>query len=95
MVGAVLKAYGGVLGVDGRNRNYFVLDGITGRYLTGSAPEPEGGVAVTPNITTALRGEVGDDSSVTPVIWTLPFPSPGAGSSMSCIFWTTGRPPRA
>ena len=65
MVGRVLSAYGGILGVDRRNRNYFVLDGATGRYLTGSAPEPEGGLAITPNITTALLGEVGDDSSVT------------------------------
>ena len=65
MVGAVLALYEGVLGVDRRNRNYFVLDGTTGRYLTGSAPAPEGGVSITPNISTALLGKVGDDSSVT------------------------------
>ena len=64
-VEAVLSVYAGTLGVDRRNRNYFVLDGATGRYLDGSAPEPEGGVAVTPNISKALLGEVGFDSSVT------------------------------
>ena len=64
-LGEVLSAYMGVLGVDGRNRNYYVLDGITGRYLTGSVEEPEGGVAVTPNISAALLGEVGFDSDVT------------------------------
>ena len=65
MIGEVLSAYVGVLGVDGRNRNYYVLDGTAGRYLTGSAEEPEGGVAVTPNISAALLGEVGFDSDVT------------------------------
>ena len=65
IVGEVLSLYAGVLGVDRRNRNYFVLDGATGRYLNGSAPEPEGGMPVTPNISTALLGKVGVDSSVT------------------------------
>ena len=65
MVEAVLSAYEGVLGVDRRNRNFYVLDGATGRYLAGSAPEPEGGVAVTPNIAKALLGTPGVDSSVT------------------------------
>ena len=64
-LGDVLAAYEGTLGVDERNRNYFVLDGATGRYLTGSAAEPEGGIAVTPNITTALLGQPGFASSVT------------------------------
>ncbi len=63
MVEEVLHAYEGVLGVDGRNRNYYVLDGGTGRYLAGSSPEPEGGLTITPNITTALLGRPGFDSS--------------------------------
>ena len=61
----VLSAYRGMLGVDGRNRNYYVLDGVSGRYLAGSAEEPEYGLAITPNITSALLGEVGFDSDVT------------------------------
>lgn len=65
MVQEVLSLYAGTLGVDRRNRNYYVLDGATGRWLGGSAPEPEGGVAVTPNISAALLGEVGIKSSVT------------------------------
>lgn len=65
MVGQVLSAYTGVLGVDRRNRNYFVLDGATGRCLNGSVPAPEGGISVTPNISKALLGEPGLDSSVT------------------------------
>ena len=61
----ILSAYEGVLGVDRRHRNFDLLDGATGRYLGGSAPEPEGGVGVTPNIATALKGPPGFDSSVT------------------------------
>ncbi|MBD5085428.1 MAG: cell wall metabolism sensor histidine kinase WalK [Clostridiales bacterium] len=64
MVNAVLSAYEGVLGVDRRHRNFYVLDGTTGRYLAGSAPEPAGGISITPNISKALQGEPGDDSSV-------------------------------
>ncbi len=64
-VSEVLSAYVGVLGVDGRNRNYYVLDGVTGRYLAGSGDAPAGGVTITPNITKALLGEVGFDSDVT------------------------------
>ena len=45
MVETVLSAYEGVLGVDRRHRNYYVLDGTTGRYLAGSAPSPEIGRA--------------------------------------------------
>ena len=65
MVEAVLSTYSGVLGVDRRHRNFYVLDGATGRYLAGSAPEPEGGMPITPNIATALLGTPGFDSSVT------------------------------
>ena len=64
MMEAVLSAYEGVLGVDRRSRNFYVLD-ANGRYLGGSAPEPEGGLAVTPNIAKALLGEPGFHSSVT------------------------------
>ena len=62
MLDEVLSAYVGVLGVDGRNRNYYVLDGATGRYLAGSAEEPEGGLEITPNISAALLGRMGMDS---------------------------------
>ena len=65
MLKEVLSAYEGVLGVDRRNRNFYVLDGTTGRCLGGSAPEPGGDVAVTPNIAKALLGKPGFESSVT------------------------------
>lgn len=65
MIGEILGAYVGVLGVDGRTRNYYVLDGATGRYLNGSSEAPEGGIAITPNISAALLGEIGFTSDVT------------------------------
>ena len=61
----VLDAYAGILGVDRRDRNFYVLDGVTGRCLGGSATPPEGGIPVTPNISSALLGGRGFDSSVT------------------------------
>ena len=65
MVKEVLNAYAWVLGVDRRNRNFYVLDGTTGRCLGGSAPEPAGGLGITPNISSALLGKEGFESSVT------------------------------
>ncbi|MDE6923033.1 MAG: cell wall metabolism sensor histidine kinase WalK, partial [Oscillospiraceae bacterium] len=65
MVKEVLDAYAGILGVDRRDRNFYVLDGVTGRCLGGSATPPEGGIPVTPNISSALLGGMGFDSSVT------------------------------
>ena len=62
----VIDAYAGTLGVDRRNRNYYILDGVTGRYLAGS--DDEGGPALykTPNLLSALtRGEIGSQSDVT------------------------------
>ena len=61
----VLSAYKGALGIDDRNRNYYVLDGVTASYLAGSAQEPENGMTITPNIESALLGETGDDSDIT------------------------------
>ena len=65
MVKEVLDAYAGILGVDRRDRNFYVLDGVTGRCLGGSATPPEGGIPVTPNISSALLGGMGFESSVT------------------------------
>ena len=64
-VADVLGAYSGTLGVDLYNRNYFVLDGRTGEYITGSDPDMGARLDVTPNILTAISGEVGSSRSVT------------------------------
>lgn len=64
-INELLEAYMGVLGVDRRNRNYYVLDGVTAAYLAGSTQAPEYGMTITPNIESALLGESGDDSDIT------------------------------
>ncbi len=62
----VLSAYSGAMGVDGRNRNYYILDGSTGKYLGGSDPEGGPSLNKSPNLLAALtRGEVGSQSDVT------------------------------
>lgn len=52
----VLQSYMVALGVDLRNRNYYILDGTTGAFLTGS--DMEGGATLmnTPNLSAAVAG---------------------------------------
>jgi signal transduction histidine kinase len=53
-----LRAYAGSLGIDSGTRNFYILTGDTGAYITGSST-PENGIAVTANITTAISGKEG------------------------------------
>ena len=53
----ILSAYSGLLGIDGVNRNYYVLDGGNAQVLGGSDAGSE--VEVTPNVLTALNGREG------------------------------------
>jgi len=62
MIDQVLDAYVGELGVDGRNRNYYILDGRTAAFLTGSDEESGEALTITNNISAALTGQVGDRS---------------------------------
>ena len=65
MLQQVLSAYSGDLGVDGRNRNFYILDGETGACLTSS--DAGAGATLeqyTDNLFSALRGEVGDESNL-------------------------------
>jgi len=57
----ILSAYSGLLGIDGVNRNYYVLDGDNADVLGGSDGKDE--VEVTPNILAALNGREGYDSN--------------------------------
>ncbi len=62
----VLQSYYlGALGVDSRNRNYYILDGQTGDFLAGSDPEGGSALQVTHNLTAALQGETGDTGDPT------------------------------
>ncbi len=51
--------YMGALGIDSRNRNYYILDGKTGAFLAGSDPVGGPELAVTHNLSAALQGEEG------------------------------------
>ena len=65
-VQAMLDANAGLLGIDYRTRNYYVLD-ASGNFLNGSAA-PENGLlpqGTTTNLLIAQNGEVGDESSIT------------------------------
>lgn len=53
----ILSAYSGLLGIDGVNRNYYVLSGSNAQVLGGSDGETD--IEVTPNILSALNGREG------------------------------------
>ena len=62
----VLRAYMGVLGVDGNHRNYYILDGETGDYLAGSNDEAGRSLEFTPNLYIALNEKrEGSESDLT------------------------------
>ncbi len=60
----VLKGYVGDMGVDSRNRNYYILDGTNARYLGGSDDVGGPNLEITNNITTALQHEDGYKSDL-------------------------------
>ena len=57
----VMQSYMGALGVDARNRNYYILDGKTGEFLTGSDLEGGQSLEYTHNLNAALAGREGYD----------------------------------
>ncbi len=82
MLQQVLSATMGELGVDGRNRNYAILDGNTGAYLAGSNDEEGISLEMTPNLLTALsQKEVGTDSDVTANYMDVAIPITRGGAS--------------
>ena len=69
---SLIEAKAGDLGLNSRTRNYYILDGLTGAYLTGSADrEAFERIQVTPNLLTARNSiaagtdTVGDHSDIT------------------------------
>ena len=61
----MLDVKAGELGIDYRSRNYFVLDGVTGAYLAGSAEESALPREQSPNLLTARNAAVsGDETTV-------------------------------
>ncbi len=62
---AILRSYVGPLGVDSRTRNYYVLDGQTAQVLASSEDSGTVQLALTPNLSTALKGSEGYSSDPT------------------------------
>ena len=60
----MLQANAGPLGIDYSTRNYFVLDGESGAYLTGSDSEDALPLAQSPNLLTARAAIAKGDASV-------------------------------
>ena len=56
-----LKVRAGSLGIDYRTRNYFILDGVTGDYITGSAGEADLPREQSANLLTARTAVVNGD----------------------------------
>ena len=61
---AILRSYVGPLGVDSRTRNYYILDGQTAQVLA-SSEDASVQLSLTPNLSTALKGEEGYSSDPT------------------------------
>ena len=55
----ILRANSGQLGINTGTRNYYILDGTTGAYITGSDPAAGPKLAVTRNILSAIDGSEG------------------------------------
>ncbi len=55
----ILRANSGQLGINTGTRNYYILDGGTGAYITGSDPEAGPKLPITRNILTAIDGRDG------------------------------------
>lgn len=76
----VVEAYAAPLGIDGGQRKFFILDGGTGAYLGGNDPG-DISIDLTPNILTALGGEVGYKLRETDAFFDCAVPFPGNSGS--------------
>lgn len=79
-VADILNAYTGPLGIDSGTRNYYILDGYTGIYITGSnTPAQE--ITNTPNILTAMAGKPGYASDASADYMDVAIPLNGRGGN--------------
>ena len=60
----IMEANTGALGIDYNTRNYYILDGVTGTFLSGSDETSGRALAATPNLLAARNGSVGDASNI-------------------------------
>lgn len=76
----MLEANAGMLGIDYRTRNYYILDG-DGNYLLGSDSDGGKSLQTTPNLLTACGGKVGDESDITADYMDVAIPISGGKNS--------------
>jgi len=62
---SLLELYAGSLGIDSRNRNYYILDAESGAFLAGSDEAAGAALSQTANILSARNGSVGAESDLT------------------------------
>ena len=62
---SLLELYAGSLGIDSRNRNYYILDAESGAFLAGSDETAGAALSQTANILAARNGSVGAESDLT------------------------------
>ena len=84
----MIEAKAGDLGLNSKSRNYYVLDGHTGQYLTGSADQESfSRLQTTPNLLTARNSiaegtdVVGDSSDITARYMDVAIPITGEGGA--------------
>lgn len=76
----ILNAYKGPLGIDAGTRNYYILDGLTGEYITGSN-DPAEEITNTDNILTAMTGQSGYASDASADFMDVAIPLEGSSGS--------------
>jgi two-component system sensor histidine kinase VicK len=84
----MLEAHSGLLGIDYRTRNYYVLD-KNGSFLSGSDEDSGAHLETTTNLLAAENGRVGDDSDVTAdyMDFAVPVVDPADGETVLNIIY--------
>lgn len=77
----ILGAHAGRLGIGSGDRNYYILDGETGSYITGSDPDAGPKLQKTRNILTAISGSEGYSGSNSESFMDVALPVSGEAGS--------------
>ena len=88
IVREMLEGSAGLLGIDYRTRNYYLLDG-NGQFLSGSDEEGGPRLETTANILAAENGRVGDSSDISAdyMDFAVPLQDPAGGEGVLSIVY--------
>ena len=78
---SMLETYSGTLGIDSRNRNYYILDAASGECLAASDELGGEKLEQTANLLTARNGQVGDESDIAAGYMDVAIPISGGDNS--------------